>query len=168
MQLIIRIMTPLTLAILSVTANSEPRERPFERMDRDGDGMISLEEFRSPRDMQAQRLERADKNGDGEVSQSEIEEARASMEAKAEARMKKRQERRDQFFAESDQDQNGALSAEEIRQGMFARLDTNGDGLLSKRELAQLRQLARRGPKGERRHMRGPEGTERGHESPQH
>jgi Ca2+-binding EF-hand superfamily protein len=168
MKPIIRIITPLTLAILSVNATSEPRERPFERMDRDGDGMISLEEFRSPRDMLAQRLERADENGDGQVSQSEIERARASMEARAEARMKQRQEKRDQFFSDSDQDRNGALSEEEIRQGMFARLDTNGDGLLSKREMAQLRQLARRGPKGERRHMRGPEGPERGHEPPQH
>jgi len=119
--------------------------RMMERLDTDGDGVISLAEFTQPPDL----FERLDLNEDGSITREEAEQARQQHQAEMAERAAER-------FREADTDQNGFLSPAEFPgpDRAFERLDADNDGQLSPEELA----AGRPGNRGERmqRGQRGP------------
>jgi len=123
-------------------------QRVIDRLDSNGDGGLSIDEFREPPSAWA-RFDGADSNEDGMVTleeiQSRIDEVSAEMGERAEAR-----------FVEMDLDGDGAVTEGERKQAMFNRVDTDADGLITADELAAAREAARerRGERGERRRER--------------
>ena len=102
--------------------------RKFNRMDSNGDGVISDEDkFYSRKHKYHGMMDKADSDGDGVISQVEFIET-----------MKQR-------FVTQDTNNDNTISAEELevwykahrsemRQKKFSRLDKNGDGVISKEE----------------------------------
>ncbi len=121
----------------------------FARLDADGDGAVSAEEFTDPA---GARFAALDANGDGQVSPAEIA-------AHAETHRDRRREARAERLVERlDTDGNGSLSLEEMRRArdrraIFERLDTDGDGSLTRDELEAGRETLR-----ELRRGAGPHG----------
>lgn len=136
-------------ATMAATAAAQPgqgRHRPdpeavIERFDSNGDGMLSLDEFREPPGA-GDRFAKADADGDGAVSLDEI---RARIDDGADRRLAKAEER----FAQSDTDGDGRVTAAERKAALFAELDADGDGLLAADEMSRSRD--RREARGRRR-----------------
>jgi len=135
------------LLALPVAAQDAPAPRlDFAAIDTNGDGAISLEEWRAHaatrategagREGMAQRMMRHDTDGDGLLSPAEIETAMQSRMENRETRGAQRMER------------------------MFARIDRNDDGQLSPAELDAAR--AHFAERMDRGHGRGQDGA-RGH-----
>jgi Ca2+-binding EF-hand superfamily protein len=115
----------------------------WKKADTNGDGLISLEEFKSleriaklPEDKQAAIFKRFDKNGDGSISMDEIREA---MKGPAERIMPQ--------LEKVDVNKDGKISFEEFiaipfvaklpeerQHKMFERMDRNKDGFLTKED----------------------------------
>lgn len=113
--------------------------RGSARLDVDGDGVVSEEEFTDPA---AARFAAMDGNGDGEVT---AEEVAAYAEAR---RAMRRQGRAERMIERLDQDGNGSVSLEEMRNtvdrgAIFERLDTDGSGSLSEDEMQAGREAMR-------------------------
>jgi hypothetical protein len=99
----------------------------LEWFDEDGDGKVTLEEFRSGHD---ERLVEIDANGDGKVT---IEEFQAAPKPSRQAQMQR-------MFQRMDGNGDGTLSREELAarsQARFQGLDTNGDNVITADELQQ-------------------------------
>lgn len=102
----------------------------IRKLDQDGDGLISFEEFTLPdKSPASDRLADADADGDGNISRSEME---AQLRQHIEADTAKAHER----FETADVNGDGFVTPEEMRQVAFERIDTNEDGYLSAEELA--------------------------------
>ncbi|MBN2433338.1 MAG: EF-hand domain-containing protein [Acidobacteria bacterium] len=101
--------------------------RMMERLDTDGDGLISMAEFTHPPDL----FDRLDLNEDGNITREETEQARRQHQAEMAELAAER-------FREADTDQNGYLSPDEFPgfDRAFERLDADNDGQLSPEELA--------------------------------
>jgi len=150
--------------------------RRMRRMDQDGDGEVSQEEWTASAEKARQRtLKRlaeiapeADANGDGTISDEELAAFRTAHDAKQRERILKE-------HPEADTDGDGVLSDEELAAFKEARAaerrakilekhpeaDTDGDGVLSEEE-ARAFMRDRRGPGGPRGHW-GEPGEGRGH-----
>lgn len=107
--------------------------RHLARIDRDGDGEVSAEELEAMRQHIEQRVderfEELDQNDDGAISRDELA-------AMREQRHGQRQER----IEDADLNQDGALSADELEEAArerFAAIDQDGDGVLTEDELRQ-------------------------------
>lgn len=118
----------------------ERRGGMFQRIDKNGDGLVSREEFFSsprmeklPAEKREMLFARFDLNDDGEITPDEIRQMQHNA--------KDRQRRE---FRSLDVDQSGGLSFEEFSQGkyfsklpeekrrqIFQRMDTNGDGQIT-------------------------------------
>jgi len=118
----------------SLLATAQPGRFMLERMDEDGDGRISMEEF-SPR-REGRLLERADADGDGAVTRDEAQRMMQERQREAEERM-------NSMFSELDSNEDQALDAGELRAGQFQRLDANADGFIDEEELSAM--MSRRG-----------------------
>lgn len=114
----------------------------FKRMDEDGDGLITKEEFfasprltRLPEKKREEIFARLDSDGNGSLDKREIH------------RIRKDDEKRAREFRELDADASGGLSFAEFSQGkffkklpeekrreIFRRLDTDGDGEVSPKD----------------------------------
>ncbi len=106
--------------------------------DEDGDGKITLEEFRSGHD---ERFVEMDSNGDGKVT---IEEFQAAPKPSRQARMQR-------MFQRMDTNGDGTLSREELTarsEARFQTMDTNGDKVISVEELQQAMPAGRGAGKG--------------------
>lgn len=113
-------------------------DRMIQRLDRDGDGLISFEEFQLPGKRRgADRLDEADTDGDGNISRAEME---AQLSAHLEAVKAKAEAR----FEQADINDDGFVTPEERKQVAFEMLDINGDGYLSPEELAAAQKDRRR------------------------
>lgn len=144
--------------------------------DPDGDGRVSLEEFRkSPRvaGLDAARQEelfaRMDRNGDGFLDRKDYQGRRPGRDGEGPSRM----------VEELDADKDGMVSFEEFRAGsrakglneaqakdMFERMDRNQDGKLGADDFRGERRGPGMGPDGSGKSPRGrgtgPDGTKRG------
>ncbi len=106
--------------------------RHFDKMDKNGDGVIDAGEAEA---MRARMFARMDTDGDGFVTQAEIAEKRA----KRAARQAKRQARHDKHMAEMDSDGDGRVARDEFTASkghMFDKLDADGDGRITREEMA--------------------------------
>lgn len=108
----------------------------FERMDSDGDGRVTQEEWSATK---LERFEKGDLDGDGRVTPEEMQQARQAHRA---AR-----------FAKKDADGDGLLSPEEVSwmdADRFAKKDADGDGYLGADELRHRKHGAKREKLGRR------------------
>lgn len=158
---------------------AQPEER-LERLDTDGDGSISEEEFLAPQTERIATLfDRRDRDGDGLLSAEETappergrrgdgrgpggdrrgpspEAVQACLQAAGDDRPEARPDRED-LLAMADSNGDGSLALDELSAAQtdqalqrFARLDTDGDGLITGTEL-QAQQQARQARRAELR-----------------
>jgi EF hand domain-containing protein len=102
----------------------------FQRLDTNGDGKITQDEFRAGRDA---RFAAMDQNGDGKVTQQEFEAA---------PRPGKQGPRTQQMFQRADANGDGVITRDEFDRNadlQFKRLDANGDGVITRDEVQQAR-----------------------------
>ncbi|MCB1647502.1 MAG: EF-hand domain-containing protein [Pseudomonadales bacterium] len=113
------------------------RQHIIDKLDTDGDGQISLSEFRPPRDRSP--MADADTNGDGGVSLDELQAHMAARMAEREAERAERRaehaERLQANFREMDGNGDGLVTEDEARDSMFSHMDSNGDGYLTADEM---------------------------------
>ncbi|MFZ5609285.1 MAG: EF-hand domain-containing protein [Pseudomonadota bacterium] len=117
----------------------EGGESGWSRMDQDGDGAISRQEFASRHE---EKFARADANKDGKVTAEERTAMREEMQKRMEERRKKMhehmQERMQDRMAEVDTNKDGVISKAEHKAYVdkkFAEMDKNGDGKLTREEM---------------------------------
>jgi len=128
------------LALVAGAANAQPAGQMGARADADGDGKITLSEFRTARVTQMMKL---DTNKDGKVSKAEFD-ARGKGRAAPEGKPKGDGSR---MFGMLDANNDGALDKAELgkmAEKRFARMDADGDGVLSAAE----HQAAQKGGRG--------------------
>jgi Ca2+-binding EF-hand superfamily protein len=117
-----------SLITLSTALVAEPKghgKRMFDRVDSDGDGYVSFEEFKVP---PRERRRKADLDGDGEVTREEVSQHIAE-------RNDEMTERANQHFAKMDLNGDDVVTREEAKQAAFYRMDEDQDGVLSPAEL---------------------------------
>ena len=141
------------------------RGKMFEMMDKDGDGKVTVDEFKAnATEMAKQRFEKIDANADGKVTAEEMTAAMdkmAKMAPERAAEMKKRAP----DFAALDTNGDGSATLEEFTAGgtkvimeRFEKMDQNGDKVVTKDEVEAARKAfgEGRGPRGEK-----PEGDKK-------
>lgn len=136
-KLIVVVATTLLSAPLMADHHGD-REHPgkrmkqmFERLDSDGDGSISADEFKMPSDRPSLEM-RMDSNGDGMLTRDEV--IAVSQERSEEALER---------FDNVDTDGNGVIDNDERRLSLFNRMDADDDGALTKREMMKSRRVGR-------------------------
>lgn len=121
------IATALVASISTYTLANDRGDRIIDRLDTDGDNLISLEEFRFPSGRGNMLLNKADLNDDGEITLDEALEASSQ-------RMAERQKKMQTKLTAMDTNADGVITAEEIRAHAFNRIDQDNDGFLSAEE----------------------------------
>lgn len=111
---------------------SQPPGEGLMRMDSDGDGRISREEFKPPAERRGRGpFARFDDNDDGMVT-------RAEMEAGVTAQAERMREEVLTQFDRMDVDGNGVVTMDEAAGHAFTRLDSDGDGYVTAEEAAAM------------------------------
>jgi Ca2+-binding EF-hand superfamily protein len=111
-------------------------ERMFNRMDANGDGVITKKEFE---DYNSKRFDELDTNHDGKVSHAEMEAAREKARKKFGEQLRGRFNRR---FDAADANHDGALNRDEAQQmpwiaQRFDEFDANHDGKVTRDEIRE-------------------------------
>ena len=137
-----------------VHADEEGKKSGKGKFDTDGDGKISLEEFKFK---DKGILKKMDADGDGTVTASELAESQAAMEARVQEgvtrRMNRMKKLTEEKFAEMDSNDDGSVTADELKAHAFSQMDKDNDGFLSRKELRH----------GMRKNVRGHDGKSRGY-----
>jgi len=133
----------LSVALVSLAQASEPQQpsrSPHPQADANGDGIITREEAKGHRRLEAS-FDELDVNKDGQLDASEMNARRDAMRAERQAEATKR-------WQAADKDGDGALSREEAA-GMprlaehFDEVDANKDGKVERAEMHEFRQRQR-------------------------
>jgi hypothetical protein len=132
-------MKSVTIAalVLSVSAGAAAAQPAGPRADANGDGKVSLAEFKTSR---VGMMMRGDANSDGKLSKAEMEAAGQKMRAAGGGQGGG--PRPGMMFAMMDGNKDGFLTRPEIEKMVerrFGRLDMNGDGSLSSAEMEAAR-----------------------------
>lgn len=99
-------------------------ERVIERLDDNGDGLVSLDEFEMPkRESGRHRWEALDSNDDGELTRAEVQ-----------GHVNEQWQR----FESMDSNNDDRVTRAEAQAALFSRLDSNKDGYLDASELKQM------------------------------
>ncbi len=125
-------LTPLGAA----QAQDLPGQRILQRIDTNGDGVISKEEMAAAGERVFKRL---DRNGDGVIDEKEIASARQAIKDRAEVA----QARLGNRWRRVDANGDGKVSEQEFASSMplFDLADRDGDDELSADEIASVRKL---------------------------
>lgn len=132
----------IAAALLALSAGAALAQgAPGARMDTNGDGKVSLAEFKTAR---VTMMMRADANKDSKLSKPELEAGMAAMRqgAGGGAPDGKGGGRGGMMFAMMDANKDGFLTRPEIEKMVerrFSRIDVNGDGSLSASEMEAMR-----------------------------
>lgn len=120
----------ISAAAVLALGMAAPAMASMAKMDSNGDGKVSLQEMQAKKLAKTMRL---DANGDGRLTKAEYSarmmqryQAKGMDQARAQAKI-------DKLFAKEDLNQDGVLSADEIRQATarrFARIDAQGSGYI--------------------------------------
>ena len=130
-------MKTITLAAVLLTLSAGAalaQGGPGARMDVNGDGKVTLTEFKNAR---VTMMMRADANKDGKLSKAELETGMAAMGKGGGAGKGS-----GMMFGMMDGNRDGFLTRPEIEKMIerrFQRIDVNGDGALSSSEMAAVR-----------------------------
>ena len=148
-----------------VHADEEGKKSGKGKFDTDGDGKISLEEFKFK---DKGILKKMDADGNGTVTASELAESQAAMEARVQEgvtrRMNKMKKLTEEKFAEMDSNDDGSVTADELKAHAFSQMDKDNDGFLSRKELRHSMRKNVRGHDGKSRSKsRGYKGKSQGH-----
>lgn len=138
----------ILLAGGAALAFGKPVDRMIDKLDSDGDGMISAEEFQPPR--HRGMIEHMDVNNDGAVTMEEIDQQIADRQTKMADRQVEETARIHAFFNDADTDGDGSVTQEEAQAAAFKRIDENDDGYLTEEELRKAKPPhgGRHGPGG--------------------
>ena len=110
-----------------------PPQDTITRMDYDGDGLLSFDEFKLPkRSNWIMRLKTSDSDGDGNVCLEE-------METELQRRFDKQDQKYHRRFERADLNGDGFITPEESKTSAFQRLDANDDGYISAKEIVKGR-----------------------------
>ena len=136
-------MKTITLAavLLAMSSGSAMAQgAPGAKMDANGDGAVSLAEFKAAR---VKMMMRADTNRDGKLSKTELEAGMAAMrQGGGGGGGQGGGQGGGMMFAMMDANKDGFLTRPEIEKMVerrFGRFDVNGDGSLSASETAAMR-----------------------------
>lgn len=126
-------------------ALAQPPGGGLMRMDQDGDGRISREEFKPPAERRGRGpFARFDEDGDGAVTRDELERGMTEQADRMGDKVVSR-------FESMDADGNGVVSSDEAGAHAFTRLDADGDGFVTDEEAAAMHDRRRdRRPKSPR------------------
>ena len=124
----------LLLPALSV-AQPNP-QRVIEKLDTDGDNLISYDEYEPHPQHRRDGFDSADADSDGSLSREE-------MEAQLARHVDEMTARRIERFEAADLDGDGVLTEEERKRAGFDRVDANDDGYISADELEVARRARR-------------------------
>lgn len=163
------------LSLQAEEGGPDRRGNLFSRADADGDGSVTLAEFMEAQSGSVdKRFERLDEDGNELVTERELEVGRTRMLERRQ-RGGDRDKRGDRSgrgdrqaapsFDELDTDGDGGLSLEEFLAmhkerlaSRFDRMDENGDGVITEDEVGKRRGPPREGrEKGRKRGPRGPD-----------
>jgi Ca2+-binding EF-hand superfamily protein len=138
----------LAAVFLLLGANAVLAQPPgggLMRMDQDGDGRISQEEFTPPAERRGRGLfARFDEDDDGAVTRDELERSFSEQAERMQGKVLSQ-------FEAMDADGNGVVSSDEAAAHAFSRLDADGDGFVTGEEAAAMHDLRRdRHPKSRR------------------
>ena len=143
-------MKTITLAavLLALSAGAALAQgAPGARADANGDGKVSLAEFKAAR---VAMMMKADANRDGKLTKAELEAGMAAMRQRG-GGAGQGGGRAGMMFGMMDADNDGFLTRPEIEKMVerrFQRSDVNGDGSLSASEVAAMRNGAMGGRGG--------------------
>ena len=144
-----------------VHADEEGKKSGKGKFDTDGDGKISLEEFKFK---DKGILKKMDADGDGTVTAGELADSQAAMEARVQEgvtrRMNRMKKMTEEKFAEMDSNDDGSVTADELKAHAFSQMDKDSDGFLSRKE---LRHSMRKNVRGHDGKSRRSEGKSRGY-----
>ncbi len=130
-----RILIMAVLATLTGVAMADEGRRGGQfppHLDTDGDGQLSVDEFRGPGD---RMFMDADADGDSRVTLEEMRAHHEQMKARMQERLDRQAAAIDDHFHSMDTDGDGAVTADEARIAAFQRKDRNGDGFLTTDEM---------------------------------
>lgn len=121
---------------------------PGQRMDTNGDGKVTLTEFKAAR---VAMMMRADGDRDGKLTKAELEAGMAAMRQRAGEGAAPKGPGGGMMFGMMDANKDGFLTRPEIEKMVerrFARIDVNGDGSLTMAEMQAMRSGAMGGRGG--------------------
>lgn len=119
----------ISVGLAAGAAAADERGKRFERMDTDGNGSLSYEEFSANSEG---RVERMDTNGDGRITKDEFVTFRGERAF----------ERRGRMFDKLDTNGDGEITEaerEEHQRTRFDKVDINGDGEVTQEEAREAR-----------------------------